>query len=53
MGATLGSIIATIITAHIRKTTRPYASVHSGRITIIRPPPMSITSIGMPAPMRR
>jgi hypothetical protein len=40
----LGSIIATIMMIHIRKIIAAYWAVHGGAISMIWPPPMSISS---------
>jgi hypothetical protein len=53
VGAALGSIIATIMIAHIRRISAAYPGVQDGAINIIWPPPISIVSIAPPAPSSR
>ena len=50
-GAALGSIIAAIMMIHMRKIIAAYWTVHAGAISMIWPPPMSISSIRSPAPV--
>ena len=50
-GAALGSIIAAIMMTHMRKIIAPYWTVQGGAISMIRPPPISISSILSPAPV--
>ena len=50
-GAALGSIIAAIMMTHIRKIIAAYWTVQDGAMSMIRPPPMSISSILSPAPV--
>jgi hypothetical protein len=45
--------MAAIINAHMTKISTAYGRLHSGGIAIMRPPPISLISISMPAPSHK